>query len=182
MTHRNLASTVAATFGTSTIYDLQDRGSIQLIQCFESNLIIDSMRLSLVTAVCSILARSFCSSVSNLTSPQTSQQVLRSDFKPPPVFQNVNLVRNTNLDKGYVRETINIVIENVDKESQSEYYLPFEYHVIAKVGGIEARDKKNPEKGRFDVRMAAMSALLGDDGAPTEFVIHHHESASLMAM
>ncbi|KAF7508097.1 hypothetical protein GJ744_009538 [Endocarpon pusillum] len=126
------------------------------------------MKLSLVTAVCSLIASSFCSSDLNLTSPHTSQQVLRSDFKPPPVFRNVNLVRNTNLDKGYVRETINVVIENVDKESQSEYYLPFEYDVIAKVGGIEVRDKKNTEKGRFDVRMAAMSAVLRDDGTPTK--------------
>ncbi|ERF73122.1 hypothetical protein EPUS_09196 [Endocarpon pusillum Z07020] len=139
------------------------------------------MKLSLVTAVYSLIACSFCLSDLNFTSPPTSQQVLRSDFKPPPVFQNLNLVRNTNLDKGYVRETINVVIENVDKESQSEYYLPFEYDVIAKVGGIEVRDKKNTEKGRFDVRMAAMSAVLREDGTPTKLVSSHHDRPSLMA-
>jgi oligosaccharyltransferase complex subunit alpha (ribophorin I) len=123
------------------------------------------MKLYTLAAVCSLLAGSFCLGESNLTIPQSSQQVLRGDFKPPQVFHNVNLVRNTNLDKGYVRETINVVVENVGKEPQSEYYLPFEYDVIAKVGGIEVRDKKNIEKGRFDVQLAAMSAVLGEDGS-----------------
>ena len=126
------------------------------------------MRLSTLAAICGILADSFCSAESNLTIQQTSRQILHSDFKPPQFFQNINLVRNTNLDKGYVRETINVVIENVDKEPQSEYYLPFEYDVIAKVGGIEARDKKDAAKGRFAVQMAAMSAVLEEDGKPTK--------------
>lgn len=77
-------------------------------------------------------------------------------------------MRNTNLDKGYVRETINVVVENIDKQPHSEYYLPFEYDVIAKVGGIEVRDKKNTEKGRFDVQLAAMSAALEEDGVPAK--------------
>lgn len=122
------------------------------------------MKRSMVAAVCSLLACSLCSAESNLTTPQLSQQILRGNFNPPPVFQNVNLVRNTNLDKGYVRETINVVIENISREPQSEYYLPFEYDVIAKVGGIEVRDKKDAEKGRFDVQVVAMSAVLGNDG------------------
>lgn len=126
------------------------------------------MKLSKVAAVCGLLASSFCSAESNLTTPQSSQQILRSDFKPPLVFKNVNLVRNTNLDKGYVRETINVLIENISKDPQMEYYLPFEYDVIAKVGGIEVRDKRDAEKGRFDVQMAAMSAVLGGDGAPAK--------------
>lgn len=126
------------------------------------------MRLSTLAAICGVLADSFCSADSNLTTPQTTQQILHSDFRPPSVFRNINLVRNTNLDKGYVRETINVVIENVDKEPQSEYYLPFEYDVIAKVGGVEARDKKDLERGRFPVQMAAMSAVLAEDGKPTK--------------
>ena len=126
------------------------------------------MKLATLAAACSLPVGSFCSAESNLTTPQSSQQVLHGDFQPPQVFQNLNLVRNTNLDKGYVRETINVVIENIDQEPQSEYYLPFEYDAIAKVGGMEVRDKKNTEKGRFDTQMAAMSASLGVDGAPTK--------------
>ena len=126
------------------------------------------MKLSTPAAICSLLIASFCSADSNLTTSQLSQQVLRGDFKPPQVFQNVNLVRNTNLEKGYIRETINVVVENIDKEPQREYYLPFEYDVIAKVGGIEVRDKKNTEKGRFDVQVAAMNAMIGGDGVITQ--------------
>ena len=79
----------------------------------------------------------------------TSHQVLPSSFKPPPVFNNVHLMRHTNLEKGYVKETINIVIENNDKEPQDQYFLPFTANTISKVGGLEVRDKKAPEKPAF---------------------------------
>lgn len=121
----------------------------------------------MLAALCSLIIPGLCLAESNLTASQSSQQILHGDFKPPQVFQNVNLVRNTNLDKGYVRETINIVIENIDQEAQSEYYLPFEYDVMAKVGGLEVRDKKKTDQGRFDTQTAAMSAVLGDDGTTT---------------
>ncbi|KAL8736641.1 MAG: hypothetical protein Q9166_000007 [cf. Caloplaca sp. 2 TL-2023] len=81
---------------------------------------------------------------SNLSEPLSSQQILPDNFKPPQVFQNVNLLRNTNLEKGYVRETVNVVIENIDSKPQDEYYIPFSADVIDKVGGLEVRDKKNP--------------------------------------
>ena len=125
------------------------------------------MRLFALTAACGVLLRSFVTAESNLTTSKSSQQILQGSFKPPQVFENVNLVRNTNLDKGYVRETINVVVANVDKKPQSEYYLPFEYNVMSKVGGIEVRDKKNPEKGRFQVEAASIPAELGEDGTAT---------------
>jgi oligosaccharyltransferase complex subunit alpha (ribophorin I) len=139
------------------------------------------MKLSQLASICSVLAGSFCVADSNLTTSQSSQQLLRGDFRPPQVFKNVNLVRNTNLDKGYVRETVNVVIENVDKQPQSEYYLPFEYDVIAKVGGMEVRDKKNTEKGRFDVQLAATSEELGDDGTSSKCVTSDRKVSPLMA-
>ncbi|RJE25961.1 oligosaccharyltransferase alpha subunit [Aspergillus sclerotialis] len=81
----------------------------------------------------------------------SSRLSLPPDFKPPQVFKNTNLVRNTNLEKGYVRETVNVVVENIGKKPQSDYYLPFPTNVYDKVGALEVRDKKAPEKGRFDV-------------------------------
>ena len=123
------------------------------------------MRLLRLGTVASVLLG--CVADSNLTKSANSQQILQGDFRPPQVFQNVNLVRNTNLDKGYVRETINVVVENVDKQPQSDYYLPFEYEVMSKVGGIEVRDKKNPEKGKFQVETAGMPAVLAEDGTST---------------
>lgn len=86
---------------------------------------------------------------SNITTP--SRLALPSDFKPPQAFKNTNLVRNTNLEKAYVRETVNVVVENVDKQPQSDYYIPFSSDVFDRVGGFEVRDKKTPEKGRFQV-------------------------------
>lgn len=99
-------------------------------------------------SVLGLLVPSLCAA-SNLTTP--TRLPLPADFKPPQVFKNTNLVRNTNLDKGYVRETINVVVENVDKQPQSDYYIPFSSNVFDRVGGFEVRDKKAPEKGRFEV-------------------------------
>lgn len=84
---------------------------------------------------------------SNLT--HESRNILPSVFKPPQHFRNVNLVRNINLDKSYAKETINVVIENIDKEPQSHYYLPFEPGTIGRIGAVEVKDKKNPERGGF---------------------------------
>ncbi|RMZ71993.1 oligosaccharyltransferase alpha subunit [Pyrenophora seminiperda CCB06] len=89
----------------------------------------------------------------NLSQPLLSKQVLPSTFTPPQVFKNTNLVRTTNLDKAYPRETINVIIENIDAKPQSEYYLPFESSLLAKVGGLEVRDKKAVEKATFKVEV-----------------------------
>ena len=86
---------------------------------------------------------------SNLSTPLSSYQILPDNFKPPQVFKNVNLLRNINLEKCYVRETINVVIENIDEKDQDTYYIPFKAEAIGNVGGLEARDKKDPEKPAF---------------------------------
>lgn len=91
---------------------------------------------------------------SNLT--HGSKNILPSTFKPPQHFRNTNLVRNINLEKSYPRETINVVIENVDKQPQSEYFLPFEQDAISHIGGLEVKDKKDAEKGNFDVEIVAL--------------------------
>ncbi|KAJ9223098.1 hypothetical protein DTO169C6_4572 [Paecilomyces variotii] len=93
--------------------------------------------------------------------------VLPKDFTPPQVFKNTNLLRNINLEKGYLRETVNVVVENVDKKPQSDYYIPFSADIIDKVGGLEVRDKKAPEKGRFDIDVTT------HDGSDTQFFLVH---------
>jgi oligosaccharyltransferase complex subunit alpha (ribophorin I) len=93
-----------------------------------------------IAAVCGLFTSLACAAESTA-----------ADFTPPPAFKNVNLVRTTNLEKGYVRETINVVVENVDTEPRSSYYLAMPTEVFDKVGGLEVRDKKAPEKGRFEV-------------------------------
>ena len=79
----------------------------------------------------------------------TSRNILPANFKPPQVFRNSNLVRTINLEKGYVRESINVNIENVDSSPQSEYFFPFEAGTIDKVGGFDVRDKQDPKKPAF---------------------------------
>ena len=78
-----------------------------------------------------------------------STNILPKNFKPPQVFKNTNSVRNINLEKGYVKETINVVIENIDKNSQTEYFIPFEASTISKIGGFTVKDKNAAVKGSF---------------------------------
>lgn len=92
------------------------------------------------------LFSSSCTAEPNLTTPLPSHKILQDNFKPPQVFKNANLLRNINLEKGYVKETVNVVVENVDAQEQDTYYIPFKAEVIGHVGGLEVRDKKDAEK------------------------------------
>ena len=122
------------------------------------------MRLSIWSAASTLLL-GLTHASSNLTTPQSTQQTLQGDFKPPQVWENTNLVRNTILEKGYVRETINVVVTNKDSNPQSTYYVPFEYDVIGRIGGFEVRDKKDADKAKFEVTTAAQAAVLPADDA-----------------
>jgi len=104
------------------------------------------MRVASFVASCLTAFAAIGAAELNLTKPQSSKQILSSSFKPPQVFQHANLVRTINLAKEYPRETVNVVVENIDKEAQAEYYIPFELNTIAKVGGLEVKDKNAPEK------------------------------------
>jgi oligosaccharyltransferase complex subunit alpha (ribophorin I) len=89
----------------------------------------------------------------NSSKPLSSKQILPSTFTPPQVFENVNLVRNINLEKSYPREMINVVIRNIDTKPQSDYYVPFESSLISRIGGLEVRDKKDTNKPPFKVEV-----------------------------
>lgn len=95
------------------------------------------------------LALTTCAANANHSAPLSSHQILPDNFKPPQTFKNVNLLRSINLEKGYVKETINVVIENIDAKAQDKYYVPFRAETIGNVGGLEVRDKKNPEIPAF---------------------------------
>ena len=107
------------------------------------------MRSLSLLASCIAAVSSFASAELNHSRPLLSKQLLPSTFTPPQVFKNNNLVKTINLDKAYPRETINVIIENIDSKPQSVYYLPFETSLISKIGGLEARDKKAADKGIF---------------------------------
>ena len=100
-----------------------------------------------LTFLLNLLTFSVCADVNQ--TKLSSHQILPSTFRPPPVFKNVHLMRHTNLEKGYARETINVVIQNLAKEQQYQYYLPFDAKTISKVGGLEVRDKKDPDQPAF---------------------------------
>lgn len=120
------------------------------------------MRFGILGAVISLLLSTSLAKY-NLTTLQSTQQILQGDFKPAQVWENTNLVRNTNLEKSYVRETINLVVKNIDEIAQSEYYFPVDYDVVGKIGGFEVRDKKDDAKPPFEVTTAALAAALNGE-------------------
>jgi len=78
---------------------------------------------------------------------------LDASFTPPQTFKNANLVHVISVEKNYVKESINVVIENIDKQPQDEYYLPFTADQISRLGGIEVKDRKDAKAGSFAVEI-----------------------------
>ncbi|KAL8404975.1 hypothetical protein RB594_009740 [Gaeumannomyces avenae] len=76
---------------------------------------------------------------------------LPSTFKPPQVFKNANLVHVVSLEKNYVKESVNVLIENIASSPQDEYFIPFSSDQMSRIGGIEVKDRKNSEAGPFTV-------------------------------
>lgn len=107
--------------------------------------------LAIATAVLSLTSSAFCADDSNLTKPLTSKIILPSTFKPAQNFKNANLVHIINLEKSYPRESINVLIENVAKTAQDEYFIPFTTQQIATIGSLEVKDRKDTEAGLFQV-------------------------------
>lgn len=123
------------------------------------------MKLSALTVASLLVAVKVNAAESNFSEPKVSHlahPAHPSTFKPPQVFKNVNLLRNINLEKGYVKETINVVIENIDTTTQSEYYVPFQANAVDKVGGLEARDKKDLTKSAFKAELVEYDPLRYD--------------------
>ncbi|KAF8852035.1 Ribophorin I [Acephala macrosclerotiorum] len=102
-------------------------------------------------AVLSLASTAICADKSNLTKPLTSRQILPANFKPPQNFKNVNLVHIINLEKSYPKESINVIIENTASTAQDEYFIPFTSSQMETIGGLEVKDRKDPDTGLFEV-------------------------------
>lgn len=98
----------------------------------------------------------------NVSSQLSSKQILPATFAPPQVFRHVNAVRTVNLEKGYVWEKIDVKLQNIGSQPESQYYLPFSADVIANVGGVEGRDKEK------DIALKAQLVEF-DPLSPTQF-------------
>ena len=104
------------------------------------------MKFTTVAAAClSLLSTAYTHSTS------TSKVVLPSTFKPPQTFKNANLVHIISLEKNYVKENINVLIENVSEGPQDEYFLPFTSEQMEKIGGFEVKDRKNADVVGFGI-------------------------------
>lgn len=94
------------------------------------------------------LASAATSSGKQQSSSSTST-TLPATFKPPQVFRNANLVHVVSLEKNYVKENINVLIENIDKTAQDEYFVPFTADQMSRLGGVEVKDRKDVNAGPF---------------------------------
>lgn len=107
--------------------------------------------LATAAAVLSFASTIICAEQGNLTKPLTSRLILPSNFKPPQNFKNLNLVHIINLEKSYPKEQINVLIENTAKTAQDEYFIPFTSQQMETIGGLEVKDRKDPDAGLFEV-------------------------------
>ncbi|KAL2016536.1 hypothetical protein VTK56DRAFT_3430 [Thermocarpiscus australiensis] len=98
------------------------------------------------SAVLSLLSLA-CAASSDKTS--STSTTLPATFKPPQVFKNANLVHVISLEKNYVKENVNVLIENIDKAAQDEYFLPFTADQMSRLGGVEVKDRKDASAGPF---------------------------------
>ncbi|KAL2161601.1 hypothetical protein VTH06DRAFT_8163 [Thermothelomyces fergusii] len=80
---------------------------------------------------------------------RSASTALPATFKPPQVFRNANLVHIISVEKNYVKENINVLIENIDREAQDEYYVPFTADQMSRLGGVEVKDRKDSSAGPF---------------------------------
>ncbi|PHH86491.1 hypothetical protein CDD83_10181 [Cordyceps sp. RAO-2017] len=104
--------------------------------------------LSVASALLGLLASSVAAS--SPPQPSSAKVTQPAEFKPPQVFRNANLVHVISLEKNYVKEQINVLVENVSKKPQDEYYLPFTADQMARVGGFEVKDRKDANAGPFE--------------------------------
>jgi oligosaccharyltransferase complex subunit alpha (ribophorin I) len=91
---------------------------------------------------------SLASAASSARDSSTST-TLPATFKPPQVFKNLNLVHVISAEKNYLKESINVLIENIDKAPQDEYFLPFTANQMSRLGGVEVKDRKDATAGLF---------------------------------
>ncbi|KAL7937784.1 Ribophorin I [Trichoderma chlorosporum] len=106
---------------------------------------------SVIAALLGLLAAGPCSASASVALP--------ADFKPPPVFKNTNLVHVISVEKTYAKEQINVLLENISDKPQAEYFLPFSAEQIARVGGLEAKDRKGETTELFGVDLIEYDAL-----------------------
>lgn len=111
---------------------------------------------AITTALLSLISVAFAGVT---TDSKTSKLILPADFKPPQVFKNANLVHIVSLEKNYVKEQINVLIENVSEQPQTEYYLPFTADQLSRVGGFQVKDRKDANAGPFVVETVEYDPL-----------------------
>ena len=116
--------------------------------------------LAVFSAVLSLLACASASSdAQGAPKTQSSSHIaLPSTFKPPQVFKNNNLVHVVSVEKNFAKENINVLIENIGKDAQDEYFLPFSADQISRIGGVEVKDRKDASLGPFTVQAATFDS------------------------
>lgn len=85
----------------------------------------------------------------SLVSFAAAKSTASQTYPPPQVWKNTNLVHIISAEKNYVKENINVLIENIAKQPQDEYFLPFTTDQVARLGGVEVKDRKDAKAGPF---------------------------------
>jgi len=90
-------------------------------------------------------------SLLSLVAPGAAKSTVKavSPSTPPQVWKNANLVHIVSVEKNYVKDNINVVVENISKQPQDEYFVPLTADEASRIGGIEVKDRKDAKAGPF---------------------------------
>ena len=113
---------------------------------------------NIFTILCSLLVADASSQSNASDAARIPHRSVSGEFTPPAVFKNLNVARNIDLEKSYVRQSITVEVQNVDekKESQDEYYLPFAADVEGRMGTFDVRNKDNPDAEPLETESVAI--------------------------
>jgi len=101
------------------------------------------------SAFLSLLSLASAAGSDRKSSSSSTSTTLPAIFKPPQVFKNANLVHVISVEKNYVKENINVLVENIDKAAHDEYFVPFTADQMSRLGGVEVKDRKDTTAGPF---------------------------------
>jgi oligosaccharyltransferase complex subunit alpha (ribophorin I) len=110
---------------------------------------------SAALSLLSLVSLSSAKSTTTAASPST----------PSQVWKNANLVHIISVEKNYVKENINVLVENISKQPQDEYFLPLTADEASRIGGFEVKDRKNAQAGPFGVEVVEL-----DSKSSTQYV------------
>jgi Ribophorin I len=71
----------------------------------------------------------------------------------PQTLHHTNLLRSIDLTKPYVRDITNLILENIGKRIETDYYVGIPLELAPKLSYLEVKEKKSGASPLFPVEL-----------------------------